>query len=213
MLINQFKPSYSVYVGCISGIILVCMTYVHLDLLGFHWFKGRVRKLVEIFYLPYNGELFQLMIALTPGTRSPLQLNSERWRLKFMNPNYGTCFKSPTWRLQFWSDSWILGNLCICVLVNPTFVIFPSNVRCVQCDVFDVTLYTPYIWFIRHTTGMTHLKIIFPCFMTESKRYHTNWKNWTCTNICKYCPKCPTCFGSSRAILQARACYFYVCAW
>jgi hypothetical protein len=26
-------------------------------------------------YLPYNGELLQLMIAQTPGAKSPLQLN------------------------------------------------------------------------------------------------------------------------------------------
>jgi len=63
MLINQFKPSYLVYVGSISGIILVCMTYVHLDLSGFHCFKGSARNQVEMLYLPYSGELLQLMIA------------------------------------------------------------------------------------------------------------------------------------------------------
>ena len=109
-LIIQFKPPCSVYVGSISGIILICMTYVHLDLSGFHWFKGSVRNMVEMFYLPYSGELLQLMNAQTPGARSPLQLNAEWWRLKFMNPNYRTCFKSPTWHLEFWSDSWIFGK-------------------------------------------------------------------------------------------------------
>jgi hypothetical protein len=63
MLIIQFKPWYSVDVESISGIIFLCITYVQLDLLGFHWFKGSVRNLVEMFYLPYNGEWFQLMIA------------------------------------------------------------------------------------------------------------------------------------------------------
>jgi len=128
MLIIQFKPPHSVYGGSISGIIFVCVTYVHLDLSGFPWFNVSVRNLVEMFYVSYNCELFELMIAQTPGARSPLQLNPECWCLKFLNPNYGIYFKLPTWRLEFWSDSWILENSCICVLVSPTFVIFPCFV-------------------------------------------------------------------------------------
>jgi len=36
-----------------------------------------------------------------PGAKSTLQLNAEWWRLEFVNPNYGTRFKSPAWRLEF----------------------------------------------------------------------------------------------------------------
>jgi hypothetical protein len=71
MLIIQVKLSHSVYVGSISGIVLLCMTYVRLDLSDFHWLKGSVRNLVDMFYLPYNGELFQLLTAQTPGARLP----------------------------------------------------------------------------------------------------------------------------------------------
>ena len=39
------------------------------------------------------------------GARSPWRLNFVPWRLKSVNPQYGTCFISPSWRLKFWGGS------------------------------------------------------------------------------------------------------------
>jgi len=41
------------------------------------------------------------------GARSPRRLNFVPWCLIFVDPQYGTCFMSPSWRLKFWCGSQI----------------------------------------------------------------------------------------------------------
>jgi hypothetical protein len=43
--------------------------------------------------------------AQTPGTRSPWWLNLPQQRLIFLNPQCGSCFTLPFWRLLFWGGS------------------------------------------------------------------------------------------------------------
>jgi hypothetical protein len=61
-----------------------------------------------------------------PAARSPGRLNFVRWCLIFVGPQYGTCFMSLLWHLEFWRGCYILGTLCISELSTGKFV-------CVSC--------------------------------------------------------------------------------
>ena len=48
--------------------------------------------------------------AQIPGAKSPWRLHFVRWCLIFVDPQYGTCFMSPFWRLEFWGVSDFFGK-------------------------------------------------------------------------------------------------------
>lgn len=48
----------------------------------------------------------------TLGAWLPWRLNFERWRLKFVDSEFGTCFISLFWRLKVWSGSLDVWRFC-----------------------------------------------------------------------------------------------------
>jgi len=58
------------------------------------------------------------------GTRSQWQLNCVQWHVIFVGPQYGTCFMSPFWCLEFWGGLYIFTQFLhpcfkiICILYH-----------------------------------------------------------------------------------------------
>jgi hypothetical protein len=50
-------------------------------------------------------------VKLVQGYTNPGRLYFAPWRLISVHPQYGTCFKSPTWRLEFWGGSYIFVKI------------------------------------------------------------------------------------------------------
>jgi hypothetical protein len=58
------------------------------------------------------------------GASLPWLLNFVQWRLIFVGPQYGTCFVSPLWRVEFWGASKIYTkfvHLWFAAFLNITF--------------------------------------------------------------------------------------------
>jgi hypothetical protein len=61
----------------------------------------------------FFSRMIQNRGAQIPGARSSWWPNFVRWHLTFVGPQYGTCFMSPFWHLEFWCDSWSRSILTV----------------------------------------------------------------------------------------------------
>jgi hypothetical protein len=60
-----------------------------------------------------SSHIFWVRGVQIPGSSSPWQVNSVRWRLTYVGPQYGACFMSVFWSLEFWDGCHIfLRNFC-----------------------------------------------------------------------------------------------------
>jgi hypothetical protein len=79
-----------------------------------------------------------------------------RWHLIFVGHQYGTCFVSPFWRLEFWAGFWIFFGKIYEPLCKPTHNVWFNNKK----------LSTPFVYvgprdsYRKQRRNSTHYPII-----------------------------------------------------